>query len=477
MKRLTLPGRRLSGMLTVIMVMTFFAGCQKDISEPGASLVTGDGSAAIISGDGTNYMVITKSETLPAGLESKLAAYGDIVNTIPEIGVVVVKPKVSGFETKVAKLTQVKAVVADRKVRWIDPNEGTSTVTSESIGSDESFWPYLWGMRAIHAAEAWDAGYTGQGARVFILDSGIDKDNPDLSPNLNSSLSTSFVPNENYFVRSGKFFSHGTHVAGTIAAADNQWGVIGVAPHAEIVAVKVLSEYTGSGAFSWINAGIVYAADNGADVINMSLGATLNRNGWYQDENDIWQKDAAGIQFIILAQQRAVNYAVKKGVIVIASAGNDEMNADGNAASFKLPGDCENVLAVSATAPECLVTNQAGSLDIPASYTNYGRSLVDLAAPGGDFDCDEVYGLDGIISTGAGPNPNGTWTFYFASGTSMAAPHVSGVAALIIGKNGGDMDPVAVTQQLLKTADKIDGTGVTPYFGYGRVNAYRAVTE
>ena len=75
----------------------------------------------------------------------------------------------------------------------------------------------------------------------------------------------------------GRFFNHGTHVAGIIAAADNSWGVIGVAPHAEIVAVKVLSEDTGSGEFSWINAGIVYAANNGADVINMSLGATFEQ--------------------------------------------------------------------------------------------------------------------------------------------------------------------------------------------------------
>ena len=114
-------------------------------------------------------------------------------------------------------------------------------------------------------------------------------------------------------------------MAGIIAAADNSWGVIGVAPNAEIVAVKVLSENTGSGAFSWINAGIVYAANNGADVINMSLGATFNRNGFYLDENDVLQKiPAVYIQNLILSQQRAVNYAYKKGVVIVASAGNDD---------------------------------------------------------------------------------------------------------------------------------------------------------
>ena len=151
----------------------------------------------------------------------------------------------------------------------------------------------------------------------------------------------------------GFYFNHGTHVAGIIAAADNSFGVIGVAPDAEIVAVKVLSEYTGSGAFSWINAGIVYAANNGADVINMSLGATFNRNGFYFDENDVLQKiPAVYIQNLILAQQRAVNYAFKKGAVIVTSAGNDGLNIDGNGSLFKLPAGLQNVIAVSATAPD-----------------------------------------------------------------------------------------------------------------------------
>jgi subtilisin family serine protease len=82
-----------------------------------------------------------------------------------------------------------------------------------------------------------------------------------------------------------------------------------------------------------------------------------------------------------------------------------------------------------------------------------------------------------VISTGCGPNAANAYPFYYSAGTSMAAPHVSGVAALIIGKNGGQMNPVEVIQQLLKTSDKIDGNGVSIYYGKGRVNAFRAVTE
>ena len=192
-------------------------------------------------------------------------------------------------------------------------------------------------------------------------------------------------------------------------------------------------------------------------------------------EDGVWIQGPANLyQFTIQAQQRAVNYAVKKGAVVVVSAGNDEFNADGSGSYFKMPADLENVIAVSATAPQCWALDNPG-FDFPASYTNYGKSLVALAAPGGDAVCEDGYPYDMVLSCGAG-GPT-FYSFYFSAGTSMAAPHVAGVAALIIGKAGGQMNPVAVQQQLFKTADKIDGNGVSAYYGNGRVNAYRAVTE
>jgi subtilisin family serine protease len=481
MKSSFLLRTKIPGILLGFLVLGFSFGCQKDIIETGNAPDPVSDEVTLKGAKIENLMVITTSETLPAGFEKTLSAYGQIVNTIPEIGVVVIRPTDANSAGKIARLRGVQAVVPDLKVRWIEPDKFVSEANPPSNGDNETFFWRQWGMDAIDAPEAWNEGYMGEGVRVFILDSGIDADNPDLAPNLNTVLSTSFVEGEGYDVRPGSFFSHGTHVAGIIAAADNNWGVIGVAPHAEIVAVKVLSEVSGSGAFSQINAGIVYAADNGADVINMSLGATFNRNGFYLDENDVLQKEpAVYIQNLILAQQRAVNYAFKKGVTIVVSAGNGASNFDGNGSIFKLPAELQNVIAVSATAPLSwyyyyyygLPTN----LDIPASYTDYGKSLVELAAPGGDFDSPEsYYYFDMIFSSSAG-GPK-TYPFYWSAGTSMASPHVAGVAALIIGKNGGKMDPHEVTKQLFKTADKIDGQGMSPYFGYGRVNAYRAVTE
>ena len=362
-------------------------------------------------------------------------------------------------------------------VKWIEPDKFIAEANPTSIGSDEPLFVNQWGMDAINAPEAWNAGYTGESVKVFILDSGIDAEHPDLTTNLNTDLCTSFVPGEDYNVDYGFYFNHGTHVAGIIAAADNNFGVIGVAPEAEIIAVKVVSEYTGSGSFSQINKGIVYAANNEADVINMSLGATFARNGFYQDENDVLQKiPAVYIQSLILSQQRAVNYAFRKGAVIVTSAGNDGMNYDGNAFIFKIPAELQNVIAVSATAPDYwyrdLLKGITPNLDIPSSYIDYGKSLVDIAAPGGDYDYFELpfWHLDMVYSTiseGYG----------WAAGTSMASPHVAGVAALIIGKNNGQMDPGVVMKQLLKTADKIDGNGMSAYFGNGRVNAFRAVTE
>lgn len=177
-----------------------------------------------------------------------------------------------------------------------------------------------------------------------------------------------------------------------------------------------------------------------------------------------------------MAQQRAVNYAFKKGVVIVTSAGNEGSNFDGNGSIFKIPAELQNVIAVSATAPDYwygdLVSGIIPNLDIPASYTDFGRSLVAITAPGGDFDSYELpyWYYDMVLST----IPGG---YSWASGTSMASPHVAGVAALIIGKNGGEMDPHEVTKQLFKTADKIDGNGTSLFYGKGRVNAFRAVTE
>jgi len=443
-----------------------FTSCEKDeVIENSSDVVNIDLQEPTFK----NYMVITKDEKLTKNAENFLKATGgNILSSIPEIGIAIVHSNDPDFMQKAMKGSEIQAVVPDYEIKWIPTDNAQQ---EEGIGDGEYFFDIglLWGMDAINAPEAWKLGFTGKGARVFVLDSGIDPDHIDLAPNVNTELSRSFLENENWFIGDSIGFNHGTHVAGTIAAADTDFGVIGVAPDAELIAVKVLSEISGSGPFSAINAGIVYGGNNGADVINMSLGATLSKNGKLIDaDGNPYRINPKFIQEIIHAQQRAIDYAFNKGVTIIASAGNDGVNYDGNGAAIKLPGSLNNVITVSATAPEGYDPEAAyNNYDIPASYTTYGRSLIDVAAPGGDFD---VSGLDQVLSAG---NNN---TFYFSSGTSMAAPHVSGVAALIIGKNG-KMNPKEVARQIENTSDKIDGNGKSLYFGKGRINALRAVTE
>lgn len=447
--------------LLLFSVILLFA-CEKE-----ESLLDNNFEQTISSKKGGNtksYMVISKSENLSDDLEISLAEYGTVVNTIPEIGVLVVSSNDSNFTNNVSNLANVRSVVPDLKVNWRTPSDVSLEVNPPSIGDNEFFFAQglLWGLDDIDAPEAWNAGYTGSGVTIAILDEGIDRNHGDLSPNLNTSTSASFVPGETWYVREGvgSFFNHGSHVAGIAAGADSDFGIIGVAPNAEIMAVKVLSEFTGTGAFSWINAGIVHAANNGADVINMSLGATLNKNGkFYDDDGNLVAKiPSKFIQEVVHAQQRAVNYAYRMGATIITSAGNSQILGDGNRSEIVMPADLNNVVTVSATGKE----------DTIASYSNIGRSLIDVAAPGGDFAFSFSI-TDVILSAGGGGS------FWWAQGTSMAAPHVAGVAALIIEKNGGDMDPHEVEKQLINSSVKIDTNGNSIYYGKGRVSAYNAI--
>ncbi|MEP6262029.1 MAG: S8 family serine peptidase [Gillisia sp.] len=460
--------------LSLLAAGFLFTSCEKDeINES-----TEVDAIQLEEAPFTNYMVIATSGELTKSVENFLkTGGGEIVSSIPEIGISIVSSKDANFINNTLKNKDVESVVPDYEIAWIPMEENgltsmdaSTTTLTPSAGSTEGAYFVLWGMEAISASKAWNAGFTGKGASVFVLDSGIDRENVEFAQTLNKDLSASFVTNEPYWTRPGRFTNHGTHVAGTIGANKNNFGVIGVAYEAELVAVKVLSEYSGSGAFSWINAGIVHAANNGADVINMSLGATLSKNGFMVDaQGNEYRNSPKAVAALIQAQQRAIDYAHSKGSTIIASAGNDYTNYDGNTSFVKLPGGLNNVITISATAPEGWYPNPNANFDVPASYTTYGRSLIDLAAPGGDFD---VAQYDMVYSVASGVN-----AFNFNAGTSMAAPHAAGVAALIIAKNGSKMDPRDVEAQLINTADKVDGNGQSLYFGKGRINAYRAVTE
>ncbi len=348
----------------------------------------------------------------------------------------------------------------------------TMPITSSTTNSNPDF-SLQWNMQAISAPQAWAAGYKGQGVRVAVLDVGMYLDHPDLKANINKSLSHNFVtyagennPLDPSFTLAPEF-SHATHVAGIIAAADNNIGGIGVAPQAEIISVKVLPDQ-GFGYLSWIIKGIMYAADNGAKVINMSIGgAVLKGSGQDQSYHQ-------NIIYAMYAYHDAIQYANSKGVTVISGAGNDAIDFDHTGSVDFFPAASPFSLSISATSPvnwyDKLTQGLAVNLDVPTAYTNFGSSRIDFAAPGGDWNAPGDNGYyDMVLSPGDANN------YYWATGTSQATPHVSGIAALIIGKNGGSMDPTKVKMILKQTSDDLGKPGHDPYFGDGRVNAFRAI--
>ncbi|AFZ20509.1 DVUA0089 family protein [Allocoleopsis franciscana] len=273
-----------------------------------------------------------------------------------------------------------------------------------------------WGVNAVKAPEAWAQGFTGEGIVVAVIDTGVDYKHPDLDANIwvnegeiagngvdddgNGYIDDvngwDFVAGDNDAM---DVYGHGTHVAGTIAAEKNDFGVTGIAYNAKIMPVKVLDD-NGSGSNVDVAAGIKYAADNGADVINLSLG------GGYSSEI----KDA-------------VEYATAKGAVVVMAAGNESGSQPGFPASF---------------------ANQWG---VAVGAVDSNNKMADFSNKAGSTELDYVVapGVD-VYST----TPGNTYQSF--NGTSMATPHVAGVAALILSANP-NLTPAEVESLLTKTAN------------------------
>lgn len=452
------------------------------------SQVVSAAPAGAQDGGKDRYLLQAQGNDLPPGLERKVEqAGGQVVERVPEIGLAIVESGGAGFREEASQIRGVRSVVADVNVQWVDPPAGGDGVGAAvgdppTSGSGDPLFDLQWGHDAVDAPQAWQTGELGGGARVAVLDSGIDSDHPDLAPNLNRGLSASFVEGEGYDTTVDGRFNHGTHVSGTVAAVkDNALGTIGVAPRAELVAVKVLSEETGSGSFAGVAQGIVYAANVDSDIINMSLGGGFDGRNYCDDEGNC--VSAREVSELVNLMKRATNYAQQQGTTVIASAGNDATNRDEDGGAVVLPADLPGVLSISATGPEGWALDPDTNLDTPAFYTNYGQSEIDFAAPGGDVDpglresgetctvagvTDQCWRFDLVYST-----VPGGWGW--AAGTSMAAPHASGVAAMIVGESGGEMSPSRVAAELRASADDLGKPGNDDYYGDGRVNANSAV--
>lgn len=328
----------------------------------------------------------------------------------------------------VASLMQLLS--GEKAIEYAEPNY----IYEEFFVPNDPMYEKQWNMTMLNMKEAWETTQ-GKGAVVAVIDTGVAYENykdsrgtyhrvPDLAQ-------TKFVPGYDFIdddEHANDDNGHGTHVAGTIAqSTNNKLGVAGIAPQAAVMPLKVLSRQ-GYGNIADIAEAIVFAADHGAHVINMSLGGGGESK----------------------TMREAIEYAHKKGVTVICAAGN----AGRSGASY--PAAYPYSIGVSSVGP-------TGSL---APYSNYGNG-VDIAAPGGDTSAKKE---DGVLQNTIGMMDPTTDRYEYFQGTSMASPHVAGVAALII--SAGVKNPDQVEKILLATATK---KGDQVKYGAGVVNAAAAV--
>ena len=325
-----------------------------------------------------------------------------------------------------------KAYLKRSEIEYAEPNYYRTVYATPN----DELYRYQWNLPLINMAEAWDIS-TGEGVTVAIVDTGV---NPFGRDGFGSFSKSRLLRGYNAIMGipgAIDFEGHGTHVAGTVGQeTNNVVGVAGIAYSANILPVKVLS-FLGSGLDSWIIRGIRWATDQGADIINLSLG-------FYADSQ---------------ALEDAVNYAYENGVTVIAAAGND------GEGEVMYPAAFENCISVGA------VGYDKGLAD----YSNYGDAL-DLVAPGGDNDTDlngDGYG-DGVLQETFGFFGL-NWGYWYYTGTSMASPHVAGIAALVKSLHP-DYGPDEIRQVLQDTAQDLGDPGWDERYGHGLVDAHAAVS-
>jgi len=341
--------------------------------------------------------------SLPEAAEIHRQLGGQVKQTIAGIGVqVVTVPQGQVME-------KAKAYSANARVAYAEPD-----FMAEALGSpDDPGFVNQWGMVKAQAPQAWEVTTGSSSINIAILDTGVDLDHPDLANKIISNVNFSGSASVD------DYYGHGTHVAGIAAAITNNGiGVAGLGCNSTIMNVKVLDD-SGMGTYSWIASGIIWAADNGAELINMSLGGSSGSS----------------------ALKDAVDYAWSKGVVVVAAAGND------GSTTPSYPAYYANCIAVAAT----------DASDAMAYFSTYGK-WVDVAAPG--------------LSIYSTLRNNG---YGYKSGTSMAAPHVAGLAALVFTTvsdvNGDGKLNDEVRSRVEITCDDIGVSGI----GHGRINAARAV--
>jgi thermitase len=403
------------------------------MNRPAVRLLTAATLLALLPACGA-HTLNGVAQTRAAGFTAAQAAPGQLIvrfksqarqAILQNLGLRAVK-KVAGLNAIVVKaadpVAATKALKADREVLWVEPNFIAKAIDVAPVRvalplgvgarAGDELLGQLWGMAKIEAPAAWAITAGDRNVKVAVVDTGIDHKHPELAGR--DDKGRDFINDDDDAMDDNE---HGTHCAGTVAGGLNNGGVVGVAPNVSLLAVKVL-DGEGSGTYEAVANGIIFAADQGAAVISMSLGGP------------------AGSKVI----EEAVNHARAKGALVVAAMGNENTEAP------SYPASAPGVMAVGATTK----TNQR------SSFSNFGKHI-SVGAPGSD-----------ILSS----VPGGKFDTF--SGTSMATPHVAGLAALVKSRF-----PQATADEIKarieKSADDHGAAGFDKQFGHGRVNARKAL--
>jgi len=463
--------------LTLAVVVS---ACSEDPVQP--TSVPNPTASAAVQASGTTRSIVEFNGQLRKDFRAQVTALGGRVDFVAEgAGFAGVSGLSATAAAKLGRSPGIAAVYDDITIQVDAVQRGSAVAADVSATSPTNpaaalLFPSLqWNMVAVNAPAAWAAGNLGSpNVTAAILDSGIDYDNFDMNGLVDLARSTSFVPSDDAILAAlfparnpiDDLGGHGTLVA--TQASSNALVFAGVSSRTRLMGIKVLG-FTGSGSLGGILAGLVWAADHGADVANMSLGVTGG-------------VDKAGNGLFVGIVNRVFNYAQSKGMVVVVAAGNDAIDMDGDGRNFSVFCEAPHVICVSATGPTSGMPFQGpwGNVDAPADYSDIGRQNITVAAPGGsNFGFVSALCARHFIQVvnNAPTFPCISGTFILGGvGTSASAPHVTGVVAQLIAKYGKGR-PSQIKQLLINGVDDLGAPGKDPFYGYGRINVLKALSQ
>ncbi|SFE62560.1 S8 family serine peptidase [Streptomyces mirabilis] len=471
--------RRLALAVPVVLSLTASLGFL-----PGAASAAPLTTSATTSADGPNlaYVVNTRTDhrTIESVEKAISAAGGTVVIAYEKIGVIVVHSANPDFGKRIRAVRGVQSAGATRTApltaagttdegaaQMLSAAEAAKVSKTAAVG-EEPLEADQWDLRAIGADKAAKTNPGSKSVTVAVIDVGVDDTHPDIAPNFSPSQSANCVggkPDTTYGawrpVDADHY--HGTHVAGEIAAARNGIGVAGVAPGVRVSGITV-AEPDASQLFypESVVCAFVFAADHGVEITN---------NSYYVDPWLYNCLDDPDQRAIVDAVNRAQLYAQKKGTLNVAAAGNSNDDLDSNAlVDASSPDDSTAVTRtvdphkcfdVPTQLPGVVTVASTGVTGAKSYFSSYGKGVIDVAAPGGDkYQIPDTPSKNGrILST----MPNNQYGFL--QGTSMATPHVAGVAALL--KSHYPWASPAQLQALLKAEADNPGCPTAPYDGNG----------